>query len=120
MIDESLTRRFASKAPPILEMLRASTRYRRLESGEYLFYRGDQATHLYGVISGRLFITVGAPGTAKEAIVAILLPGQICGELAMIDGSPRSANARADGSTLIGAISRDNFLSHLSTNPDLS
>src|SRR5215472_10261642 len=113
VLDESLTRKFAAHAPPLLEMFRAHTHYRRLETGEYLFRQGDPASHLYGVVAGRLLITVGVADTSKEAIVAMIVPGQICGELSMIDGGVRSANARAEMPTLIGAIHRAYFFREL-------
>lgn len=119
LMDESLTRRFASKAPPLLEMFRPVIRYRRLASGEYLFEQGDEAVSLYGVLSGRLYITVGVPRTLKEAVVAVLLPGQLAGELSVIDGGVRSANARAEGDVLIGVISREDFGRHIIDHPEI-
>ncbi|MHB8626196.1 MAG: Crp/Fnr family transcriptional regulator [Aggregatilineales bacterium] len=120
ILDESLTRKFAAHAPPLLEMFRAHTRYRRLEAGEYLFRQGDPASHLYGVVAGRLLITVGVPDTPKEAIVAMLVSGQICGELSIIDGGVRSANVRAETPALIGAISREDFIRELTTHPEVT
>src|SRR5436305_8807919 len=90
-----------------MELLKPLLKYRRLSHGEYLFRQGDPGSHLYGIITGRLYITVGIPDTPDEAVVAMLMPGQIVGELSILDGGRRSANARAEGSVVVAAVSRE-------------
>src|ERR1700690_4396708 len=89
---DSLTNRFPAKIPPLFEMLKPLARYRKLDDGDYLFRQGDPGSHLYGVLTGRLYITVGVPDTPDEAVITVLIPGQVVGELSMIDGGRRSAN----------------------------
>jgi CRP-like cAMP-binding protein len=117
---ESLTKRYPTKIPPLLEMLKPLARYRQLRPGEYLFRQGDEGSHLYGVISGRLYITVGVANTPDEAVIAILPPGQVVGELSMIDGGTRSANARAEGDVVVGAVSREDFHAHVMRHPEVA
>jgi CRP-like cAMP-binding protein len=117
---ESLTKHYPTKIPPLLEMLKPLARYRQLRAGEYLFRQGDEGSHLYGIISGRLYITVGIANTPDEAVIAILPPGQVVGELAMIDGGARSANARAEGDVVVGAVSREDFHAHVMRHPEVA
>ncbi len=57
---------------------------------------------LFVVLAGRAVVVVrgGAPGEERESEVAELGPGEVVGELALIDGSPRSATVRPKGGPL--------------------
>lgn len=83
-----------------LALLRAGRRV-TLARGERLFARGDANSGLYAVLSGA--ISVGAVGpSGKEALVAVAEAPQWFGEIALIDGGPRTHNADArEASTLL-------------------
>lgn len=53
----------------------------------------------------------------QEALVALMRPGEFFGELALFDGSPRSATATALEDTEAALLSRDDFLAFLGSNP---
>jgi CRP/FNR family cyclic AMP-dependent transcriptional regulator len=72
---------------------------KRFEDGAYLFQEGDEGDEMYVVLEGRARISKYIPGAGEEAL-AILDRGDFFGEMSMIDGEPRSADARAHGGSL--------------------
>src|SRR5258707_15260 len=67
---------------------------RRLEPGAVLFRKGDPGDALYGVMAGRLRIHANAID-GRDALLNIMGPGDVFGEIALIDGLPRTADATA-------------------------
>lgn len=67
---------------------------RKLEPGEVLFHEGDAGDTMYVVLEGRIMISKNIPGAGEEAL-AFLERGDYFGEMALIDGKPRSADASA-------------------------
>ena len=63
-----------------------------VKAGSALFSEGEEGDGLYVIDKGLLKIVVRSPA-GEERIVAILGPGSVVGELAIIDGLPRSASA---------------------------
>lgn len=72
---------------------------RRFADGAYLFQEGDEGDEMYVVLEGRARISKYIPGGGEEAL-AILERGDFFGEMSLIDGEPRSADARAHGGAL--------------------
>jgi CRP/FNR family cyclic AMP-dependent transcriptional regulator len=70
------------------------SREKRFASGASLFQEGDKGTEMYVILEGRAMISKFIPGGGEEAL-AILDRGDFFGEMALIDGEPRSADARA-------------------------
>ena len=68
----------------------------RFESGSALFEEGDEGHEMYVVLEGKALISKYIPGAGEEAL-AILERGDFFGEMSLIDGEPRSADARAHG-----------------------
>ena len=92
-----------------LEELVTLTRTRRLKAREVLFRKGDEARQLYGVMSGRLTVS-GAGEDGKEVVFAFLDPGEVVGEVALLDDNPRSGTVEAvDDSELFSLHRRDLF-----------
>ncbi len=71
----------------------------RFESGASLFSEGDDGHEMYVVLDGRVLISKYIPGAGEEAL-AFLERGDFFGEMSLIDGEPRSADARAHGGPL--------------------
>jgi CRP/FNR family transcriptional regulator, cyclic AMP receptor protein len=82
---------------------------RRFASGERIFVEGEPGDTLYIVADGQVRISRRIPSLGEEAL-AILGPGEVFGEMAWIDSSPRSADAiaHAGGCTVL-AISRQDL-----------
>jgi CRP/FNR family cyclic AMP-dependent transcriptional regulator len=78
----------------VLEAVARQLRRRRFRRSEVIFHQGDPGDALHVVASGAVKIVL--PSTeGEEAIIATLRPGDFFGELAILDGAPRSATAVA-------------------------
>ena len=91
----SRTSFFADAAPDMLERVAAAGRERALTRGDVLFEEGDPPDALYLVVHGRIAIAMSSPVDRRESVVALMEPGDLFGELGMLDDGPRSAMARA-------------------------
>jgi hemolysin D len=84
--------------------------------GEYIFREGESAEYAYIVSSGIIEITkISANG---EDILVRLEPPSLFGEMALIDGSPRSASARAKGDTTLTEVTSTAFGQYIKQNPE--
>ena len=81
-------------APMEINFLTSLSRERKLKAGQILFQEGDPGDAMYVVLDGRILISKFIPGAGEEAL-AFLDRGDYFGEMALIDGTPRSAQARA-------------------------
>jgi CRP/FNR family cyclic AMP-dependent transcriptional regulator len=84
-----------------------------LAAGDIVFRKDDPGDGLYGVLEGRIVVTVES-AEGKELILNMFGPGEFFGEIALLDGKGRTATAVArDGSRLI-FLGRAAFLPFLS------
>jgi CRP/FNR family transcriptional regulator, cyclic AMP receptor protein len=90
----------------------------KLPEGETLFERGDIGDGCYWLRRGVLAVYV-ASATGEQRILAILGQNAIVGELAMIDGLPRSASVRALRHCELTFVSRAAFTDMLRRHPEL-
>ena len=76
---------------------------RRLARDAVLFRKGDEGGALYGVLQGAVRIAVGGPD-GREIVLNVMEPGDVFGEIALLDGLPRTADASAivESSSVIG------------------
>ncbi len=73
-----------------IEQLLEATTTKHLAPKEVLFRKGDPPNQLYGVLEGRLkVVNTGADG--KDVVFGLMGPGEVIGEISLIDGYPRSA-----------------------------
>jgi CRP-like cAMP-binding protein len=91
-------------------------RVRRFRRAETVFHLGDPGDALFIVMSGSIKITLPAD-TGDEAILATLRPGDFFGELALLDGAPRSATAVAIEPTETYILARERFRELIATEP---
>jgi CRP/FNR family cyclic AMP-dependent transcriptional regulator len=89
-----------------LDRIAAVAVRRELPGGTAIFTEGAAGDEMYVVLSGRVRISKTLPGVGEEAL-AILEPGSYFGEMAMIDGSPRSADALAHTPCALAVIRRE-------------
>lgn len=90
----------------------ANTLQRRvLRAGELLFQQGEMGGEAYLIVSGRVNIHLHAGG--KDVLLAAVGPGQIIGEMSIIDDQPRMASAHAAENTVLTVIPRNAFRTRL-------
>jgi CRP-like cAMP-binding protein len=97
--------------------LAACLRRRRYRRGQVIFVRGDAGDSFYIVESGRVKIALTSPD-GQELVLNLLGPADCFGELALLDGEPRSADAVAQEPTQLLLLRRDDFLHLLRRRPE--
>ena len=102
----------------IASELFASTTLHCLKANETLFQTGDTGDGCYRLDSGMLKVILTS-SKAEERIVAILAPGAIVGDLALLDGLPRSASVVALTDCELCFVSRTDFEHHASQHPEI-
>jgi CRP/FNR family cyclic AMP-dependent transcriptional regulator len=80
---------------------------RRYVKGEIIFDEGDEGQSVYILVSGRILIC--RQGQSDAGRLAVIEPGVVFGELALLDDAPRSAQARAEEDSVLAALSRGDF-----------
>ena len=89
----------------------------QLTAGGVLFAAGDAGDGCYLLDKGLLKVTVTFTG-GEERIVAVLGPGAVVGELAMIDRRPRSASVKALRNSVLRFVSREAYEKRLRAHPE--
>jgi CRP/FNR family cyclic AMP-dependent transcriptional regulator len=92
-----------------MELVANALRVRRFRRGEVIFHAGDPGDSLFIVAGGAVKITVTAEDGAEPAILTTIGPGGFFGELALLDGAPRSATAAAVDAVETLVLRRDAF-----------
>jgi CRP/FNR family transcriptional regulator, cyclic AMP receptor protein len=105
-LPEELTRRLFARSRPV-----------KLATDQVLFLAGDPGDGCYHVEKGLLKVSVASPA-GGERILAILGPGALVGELAIVDGQPRSASVSAIRESELGFISRAVFEEFVREHPE--
>ncbi|MFZ5919018.1 MAG: Crp/Fnr family transcriptional regulator [Chloroflexota bacterium] len=95
-----------------IQRLAADLKRRSVAAGEAIFFQDDPGHAVYIIASGRVRIYVhGEDG--REMSVAIYQPGDLFGEMALLDRQPRSATAEAMEHSVLLTMSAQDFFSHL-------
>jgi CRP-like cAMP-binding protein len=102
-----------------LKALASRGRVRSYRAGAVLFREGDPGDALYVVVDGSVRVAV-LSAAGEEATVALLGPGEFVGDLALLDGRPRSASAIAHRATKTLVVTREHFRRWLSERPKAS
>ncbi len=87
--------------------------------GSFLFRQGEPAAHVYVLTAGEVAIVSPARAGAEQ-VHTIIGPGQLFGELALLNDGRRTAGARATSPTVAWAIGRDPFWHFLEATPPAS
>jgi CRP/FNR family transcriptional regulator, cyclic AMP receptor protein len=110
---------FRGLSEPALERVASLAARKTYAKGALIFSQGDEGDALYGVASGRIRISASGAG-GQEVFLSIMEPGDTFGEIAVMDGLPRTAAATAlDAATLI-QIKRSDFLAVIEREPKLA
>lgn len=101
-----------------LEVLVKYMELRMLEPGTLIFSENATATYMGLVLNGKISI-FKEDLECKNKVISSLSPGMTFGEMALIDGEPRSASATADNDTTVALLSYENFYHLVNDHPRL-
>ncbi len=107
---------FASLDDNATRELRNLLRRHRVSAGSALFRAGDQGDAMYLIEKGRVRISI-TDDDKKEITLAELAQGDFFGEMAIIDGKQRSADATIAEDAQLAVLSREDFLRFIKNNP---
>jgi len=110
---------FDGVSPADLTALAGSLRRRRYPRGTVVFVEGDPGTTLFIIESGTVKIGLSTPD-GKELVIALLGRGEFFGDMAILDGEPRSADAVAKTDCQFSLLTRQDFLAFLDTHPKVA
>ena len=99
-----------------MDALLACASLQSTDAGTLLFQKGDAGDCLFGVLEGRVKIFV-LSGTGREVILNIMGPGDVFGEIALLDGSPRTASAETACPARLLRIEKTAFWNLLAERP---
>jgi CRP/FNR family cyclic AMP-dependent transcriptional regulator len=110
---------FANLGAEALNKIAALCNTQHLGPNEVLFQKGDSGDALYGIRRGQIRIETGTAAGAQLTL-NFLGSGDLFGEIAALDGQPRTANATAKEQTELFVIRRDDFLGFLEREPAIA
>jgi uncharacterized membrane protein len=110
---------FASLSDDAANDLLTLLRSRPVATGTSLFRAGELGDAMYLIQSGRVRIAVH-DADGREIVLAELAQGDFFGEMAIIDGKQRSADAAVIEDAQLSVLSRENFLRFINSNPGVA
>jgi uncharacterized membrane protein len=110
---------FASLSDDAARELRSLLGTRTVPGGTSLFHSGDPGDSMYLIERGRVRISVRGEDH-EEIILAELARGDFFGEMALIDGKRRSADATVIEEARVAILARERFLAFMRRNPDVA
>ena len=99
-----------------LDQLLQATTTKRLKPKEILFHKGDPGNQLYGILTGSLKVMTTATD-GKDVMFGLMGPGEVLGEIALLDSEERSATVVAVESTDLLTLHRRELIPFLEKNP---
>ncbi len=92
---------------------------RHVARGETIFMKGDAGASLFAVCSGTVEVLVPS-AEGKNAVINLINEGEIFGEIALLDGRPRTADALAFTDCTLMVLERRDFLPLLREQPEIA
>src|SRR6201986_1240882 len=99
---------FCDLSPEALEQLCRYAKHFTLKRGATIFSKGDPGNSLFAVITGTVKISISS-ADGRSAILNLIGAGELFGEMSILDGQARSADAPANTGCEIFAIDRREF-----------
>jgi CRP/FNR family transcriptional regulator, cyclic AMP receptor protein len=110
---------FCGLSPDLIELLCSKASVRRERRGAAIFAKGDDGNGLFAVLSGIVKIGVTSRD-GREVVFNLIHSGEIFGEIALLDGRPRTADAVAMDDCELMVIDRRDFIPFLRGEPDIA
>jgi CRP/FNR family transcriptional regulator, cyclic AMP receptor protein len=107
---------FAELGGDELQRISSLCHTRQLAAGELLFRKGDPGNALFGIRRGQIRIETGTSG-GRRLTLNFMGPGDLFGEVALLDGESRTAAATAGEPTELFVLRREDFLACLEREP---
>jgi CRP-like cAMP-binding protein len=101
------------------EQLCRYAKHTTFKRGTTIFSKGDPGTSVIAVISGTVKISISSPD-GRNAILNLIGPGELFGEMAVLSGHPRSADATANTNCELFLIDRREFFPFICSQPSLA
>lgn len=109
---------FRALPPELLDGVAARSREIEVPPGRIVFAKGDEGDSLMAVMSGLVKISA-ASEHGHEVVLNLIGPDQVFGEIALLDGRPRTADATAVTTSRLLVLGRTDFVSLLLAEPRL-
>ncbi len=110
---------FGGLTPELLDTLGSYVIRQAVKRGAVIFARGDPGTSLFAVCSGTVKISAASPGD-RGAVFNLITEGAIFGEIALLDGRKRSADATAITDCELMMIERRDILPLIQERPEIA
>src|ERR1700754_1904647 len=104
---------------PVIEHLGSYMKTRKVARGATIFAKGDPGSGLMGVLAGAVKVSV-ASSEGKDIVLNIFREGEIFGEIALLDGRPRTADATAMSPCDLMVVDRRDFVGMLESQPEIA
>jgi len=109
---------FARLGNPEADAILAHATIVRYPEGDPIFAKGEPGNSMMAVLSGRVSITAPSPD-GRQVVLSVLREGEVFGEIALLDGKERTADATAATDCELLVVTRRDFLSVLRRQPEL-
>jgi CRP-like cAMP-binding protein len=110
---------FRGLAPSMIERLASFAIVQTVKAGTVLFSKGDRGSSLYAVCSGTVRISTPSE-QGKDAVFNLMFPGDIFGEIALLDGGERTADAVTVEDCQFMILERRDLLPLMREHPDVA
>jgi CRP-like cAMP-binding protein len=110
---------FSDLDPEALDQLCRYAKHTTLKRGAAICSKGDPGNSLFAVVSGTVKISTSS-ADGRSAIFNLIGPGEIFGEVALLDGLARTADATAHTNCEIFVIDRREFIPFVKSQPALA
>jgi CRP-like cAMP-binding protein len=99
--------------------LAAAGERRSFNAGDELMRQGDEASTMYVILSGKVSVVREHPDLSSPIVLAFLGPGEIVGEMGLLDGEARSATVEAVEDTITMEVTKEALTQSVLRHPDL-
>jgi CRP/FNR family cyclic AMP-dependent transcriptional regulator len=110
---------FGQLPAQVIKQLAGYVTRRRVQRGAVIFAKGDPGHGLMAVVRGSVRISLPTMG-GRDVVLDHIHPGEVFGEMALLDGQSRSADATASEDCELLVIDRRNFIQFVQHQPEVA
>jgi len=112
------SRLFARLGDTEIDAILAHATVTRQAEGDHIFAKGDPGNSMMAVLKGRVMISAPSPD-GRQVVLTVMREGDVFGEIALLDGNERTADATAMTDSELLIVPRRSLLALLERRPDL-